>query len=330
MKRLVLIALRHLGPVALAATTLLFGPPSAHAGSCVRLDTTRDSLAAEEQKAAAFLFEEALRREGRTVDTSNCTEEWILSHVRLGNSITVVVSSPQGRRSDRVSGVEEFPAQYSQSIRALLTQQDPRNEMASVVDRTNVTSAQVDVKRVESDSIFFVRLGYGAVSGPDNGGGPLLGFGWRKELNRIALDFAFANMLVLSNQRDDSFGGGPFSGGPLTLVALGVNYHFRPLANGTPYAGLGLSFTRWGGSDDGKGLDVRLSLGYEMFRASNLRLFVQADGILATYEVTRTDWTDWIDWTDFSRNIRTSTFRPAAIAISVGIGWSGGQDDDDD
>jgi len=326
MKHLAPIALRQWGPVALAAAALLFGPPSAHAGSCVRLDTTLDMLAPEEQKAAAFLFEEALGREGRTVDPRNCTEEWVLSHVRLGHSITVVVSSPQGRRSDRVSGVEEFPAQYSQSIRALLTRQDPRNEVAGVVDRTNVTTAQVDLKRVQSDSVFFVRLGYGAASGPGNGGGPLLGFGWRKELNRIALDFAFANMLVLSNGQEHGFGSGPFNDGPFTVLALGVNYHFRPLANGTPYAGLGLGFTRWG-SEGGKGLDVRLSLGYEMFRASNLRLFVQADGILPTYEVTRTDWANW---SDPSRNPATSTFRPAMLAVSLGIGWSGGPDDDHD
>ena len=50
-----------------------------------------------------------------------------------------------------------------------------------------------------------------------------------------------------------------------------------------------------GGSEEGKGLDVRLSLGYEMSRASNLRLFVQADGILPTYKVTRIEWTDWRD-----------------------------------
>jgi len=131
MKHLTRIGLPQWGQVALAAA-LLFGSPSAHAGSCVRLDATRDTLAPEEQRAAALLFEEALTREGRTVDTSHCTEEWVLSHVRLGSSITVVVSSPQGRRSDRVSGVEEFPAQYSQSIRALLTRQDPRNEVAGV------------------------------------------------------------------------------------------------------------------------------------------------------------------------------------------------------
>lgn len=327
MKHLDPTVLHRWAPVALVAA-LLFASPSVHAGSCVRLDSTRDTLTGEEQKAATLLFEEALTREGQTVDPTHCTEEWVLSHVRLGDSITVIVSSPHGRRSDRVRGVEEFPAQYSQSIRALLRRQDPSNELAGPIDRTNVTSAQVDVKRIGSDSVFFVRLGYGVTSGEGNGGGPLLGFGWRKELNRIALDFTFGNVLVLSDDRNDRYSDGPFGDGSVTLVALGVNYHFRPLASGTPYVGGGLGFTRWQ-SDRGKGLDVRLALGYEMLRASNLRLFVQADGILPTYEVTRTDWSDW-SWNAPPSSTATSTFRPATMALSLGIGWGGGRDDEDD
>jgi hypothetical protein len=328
VKKLALVAPRQWSAVALAAIALLVGSSSVRAGSCVRLDTTRDTLNPDEQKAAALLFEEALRKEGRAVDSSNCAEEWVLSHVRLGNSITVVVASPHGRRSDRVSGIEEFPAQYSQSIRALLTQRDPRNEVAGVVDRTNVTSAQAEVKRVQSESIFFVRLGYGLASGRGNGGGPVLGLGWRKELNRVALDVAFANMLILSKERGDDvdYDYDPLNGGPFTPVALGVNYHFRPLSNSTPYVGLGLGYTVWGGIDDadGRGLDVRLALGYEMFRSSTVRLFVQADGVLATYEVTRRIWAP------DGRTSPEQRFRPAAFTVSLGIGFGGGQDDDDD
>ncbi|HLA78341.1 MAG TPA: hypothetical protein VJU18_12235 [Vicinamibacteria bacterium] len=327
--KITLRARREWAQVALVVAVLASASaPSARAGSCVRLDAARDTLAPEEQKAATLLFEEALTREGRTLDRVGCDEEWVLSHVRLGDSITVVVASPRGRRSDRVRSVEEFPAQYSQSIRALLTGRDPANELAGVVDRANVTSAQVDVKRVSSDSVFFVRLGYGVTSGPGDGGGPLLGFGWRKELNRVALDVAFADLRVLS-EPDGSYSSGPFDGGSFTLVALGVNYNFRPLANSTPYAGVGLGYTRWQ-SGQGKGLDVRLCLGYEMLRASNLRLFIQADGIIPTYDVTRTEWTDWRGWDPGAPGPKTSTFRPATVAISLGIGWSGGRDDDDD
>ncbi len=314
----------------LVAALLLSVSPSAQAGSCVRLDAARDTLTPEEQKAATLLFEEALTKEGRRVDAASCSEEWVLSHVRLGDSITVVVASPHGRRSDRVNGVEDFLAQYSQSIRALVTRRDPSDELAGPVDRANVTSTQVEVKRVASDSLFFVRLGYGTASGTGGGGGPLVGFGWRKELNRIALDFAFANMLVLTDYQDGSYSGDLFdTNGPFTPVALGVNYHFRPLASGTPYVGAGLGYTRWR-LDDGRGLDLRLSAGYEMLRASNLRLFVQADGIVPTYDVTRTEWSEWRAGDPSTHSPRTTTFRPVTVALSMGIGWGGGRDRDDD
>ncbi len=323
MKKLALAAPRPWSAIALAAIALSFAAPSARAGSCVRIDTARDTLNPEEQKAAALLFEAALAGEGRALDSVTCSEEWVLSHVRLGNSITVVVASPHGRRSDHVSAIEELPAQYSQSIRALLTRRNPNNELAGVVDRTNVTSAQVELKRVHSESIFFVRLGYGYASGPGNGGGPVLGLGWRKELNRVALDLTLVNLLVPSSGNgyaSDELGGGTF-----TPVTLGVNYYFRPLSNGTPYAGLGVGLTVWAAdTDDGKGLDVRLSLGYELFRASTVRLFVQADGILATYEVTRRPWEP------AGRTSPEERFRPATLAVSLGIGFGGGRHGDDD
>ncbi len=326
MRKLYWVAPRTWAGVALSAIALLAATPSAHAASCVRIDATLDMLSVQEQKAALLVFEEALRKEGRVVEPAGCTEEWVVSHALLGDSLVVVVAGPHGRRSDRVAGLEELPAQYSQSVRALLTGRDPRNEMAGVVDRTNVTSAQVGAKRVHSDSIFFVRLGYAYASGPGNGGGPSLGLGWRKELNRIALDVTFANVLILSNRDDeDTDSSDPLDGGSFTPVALGVNYYFNPLSSGTPYAGLGVGFTVWNpDSEESKGLDLRLSLGYEMFRASTVRLFLQADAILATYEVTRRTWGPDGRVTVGDRH------RPATVAVSLGIGFGGGSDDDDD
>lgn len=323
MRKLGSVATQAGAVAAFMALALLAGAPSARAASCVRIDPTLDMLSAQEQKAALLLFEEALRNEGRTVDPGGCSEEWVVSHARLGNSLIVVVASPLGRRSDRAKGLEELPALYSQSVRALLRSSDPQNELAGVVDRTNVTSAQADFKRVHSESVFFVRLGYAYAWGPDQGG-PSLGLGWRKELNRVALDISFANLLILGNGDDDSYSYEPLNGGAFTPVALGVNYHFRPLANGTPYAGLGLGFTVWDpDEEESKGLDLRLCLGYEMFRASTLRLFVQADAILPTYEVTRRSWA--VDGgTD-----RVDSFRPMTFSVSLGIGFGGGPDDDD-
>lgn len=62
----------------------------------------------------------------------------------------------------------------------LLTRQDPRADLAGVVDRSNVAAAQVDLKRVGSDSIFFVRLGCQAAPRPPLSGclRRPRGFGW--------------------------------------------------------------------------------------------------------------------------------------------------------
>jgi hypothetical protein len=308
----------------LSAIALLTGAASARAASCVRIDAARDTLSQEEQKAALLLFEAALSAEGQSVDPGSCDDEWVLSHVRLGSSITIAVASPRGRRSDHVTRIEDLGAQYSQTIRALLTGGDPRDELTGVVDRTNVTSAQAELQRVPSENLFFVRIGYGYASGPGNGGGPCLGLGWRREINRVALDLSFANLLVLSSRNDDNdYSPDPLNGGPFTPVALGVNYHFRPLSSGTPYVGVGLAFTVWNpGSEDGKGLDVRASLGYEMFRASTLRLFVQADGTVSTYDVTRRSW-------DATGRLRSDErFRPVTFTLSLGVGFGGRPDRD--
>ena len=324
MRKLGSVATHAWAVVALSTMALLAGTPSARAASCARIDTAIDMLSEQEQKAALLLFEEALRNQGRVLDPAGCAEEWVVSHVRLGDSLVVVVASPHGRRSDRVAGLEELPAQYSQSVRALLTGRDPRDETAGVVDRTNVTSALVEARRVPSESTFFVRLGYGYASGPGNGGGPSVGLGWRREINRVALDVAFANILVLSNETDDAYSSDPLNGGAFTPVALGVNYHFRPLANSTPYAGLGLGFTVWDPDGDAtKGLDVRLNLGYEMFRASTLRLFVQADAILPTYQVTRSTVSS--DW----QKHPTDRFWPGTVTVSLGVGFGGRHDEDE-
>jgi hypothetical protein len=319
MSQLEAVARRTRVVVAASAIALLTGAASAHAASCVRVDAARDTLSPEEQKAALLLFEAALGAEGQVVDPGTCSDEWVLSHVRLGSSITVAVASPRGRRSDRVSSVEELGAQYSQTIRALLSGGDPRDELTGVVDRTNVTSAERDLRRVPSENLFLVRIGYGYAAGPGNGGGPSLGLGWRRELNRVALEVSFANALVLAHHTD-GYSSDPLNGGPFTPVAVGVSYHFQPLANGTPYAGVGAGYTIWGiDPNNDMGLDVRLSLGYEALRASTLRLFVQADVALPTYRVARKSW-DPEGWTNGERSW------PASVSLSLGIGFGGRPD----
>src|SRR5688572_10510664 len=94
----------------LALGTVLAGigtSAAAWANTCVTVDEQRDGLAAEERQAAQTLFEEALAEEKVVVAREGCTETWSIYHVRLGNSVTVVVQSPRGARRERVRKLED-------------------------------------------------------------------------------------------------------------------------------------------------------------------------------------------------------------------------------
>ena len=176
-------------------------------------------------------------------------------------------------------------------------------------------SEELASRRVPSKNLFFVRIGYGYATGPSEGGGALLGLGWRRELNRVALDVSFANVLLLSKGNDNAYSSEPINHGSFTPVAVGVNYHFRPLASGTPYAGLGFGIRIFHPEfEPANSFDVRLNCGYEMLRASTVRLFVQADAILPTYKLRR------------KTEGRTSDAErswPGTFTLSLGVGFGG-------
>src|SRR5437667_9101822 len=94
----------------------------------------------------------------------------------------------------------------------------PMNTANSTVDRTNVTAAQQAPNRVEADSLWYARLGYGTIAGPHTSGGPSFGFGYRYELDSIGIDFSFLNFTV--PQTDTSDSSSNFSGSLLRLQAL--------------------------------------------------------------------------------------------------------------
>ena len=64
----------------------------------------------------------------------------------------------------------------------------------NVVDRTNVTAAQSSAERIHGDSLWYARLGYGAVFGDRAYGGPAVGFGYRYELDSFGVDVSFFNI----------------------------------------------------------------------------------------------------------------------------------------
>jgi hypothetical protein len=152
------------------------------------------------------------------------------------------------------------------------------------------------------------------------------GFGYRVELDSIGLDVSFLNW----QGRTGTYGSAS-SAMTSALLKLQALRFLRPTANASPYFGGGVS---WGISDfgggsvdyrspayrtswHGRGLQGELTFGYELPRASTLRVFVEVNGVLPFYKVASTSY-------PYPRTGGTTTidrrYAPTVIA-SVGVGW---------
>lgn len=311
----------------IGALTIALFSRGASAAVCAQVDASRDTLSDSDRNATRIFLTQSLRREGLQVVESGCTDTYIVYHVKLGNSVTVFMQGPQGYRETTAHSVEEIPAAYSQMIRSLLTGQ-PMNGANDTVDRTNVTSNQQMPNRVEADSLWYARLGYGGVKGPSFGHGPGIGFGYRYELDELGIDLSFLNLMFADNSNNNgSSGSVGVTGTWIRLMAL---YFLNPSANRSSYVGAGLG---WGATAvasatdvnntsgsvsaySGSGLQAELSLGYELLRASTIRIFVQGDVSLPFYKIH----SDILTPTGTGSATSGSSYAPSFV-VSLGIGW---------
>jgi len=311
----------QLGAAAVAGLSCLVWPLAARAAICVVVDEQRDTLTEAQRTSVRTLFEDALTEEHQEVAREGCTETWTIYHVVLGRSVTVTVQAPRGTRKERLNKVEDLPASYSQMARSLLTGAAATND-SSAVDRKNVTSNQEEQRRVNADAIWYAKLGYGATSADGFHSGPHVGFGRRWELDRFGIDLGFLNLLMYQNSSE-------FEGLSAGWVEIGFDYFFAPSANHTLYVGAGLSLgshtipAETGGDFTGGGLQGKATLGYELFRASTIRMLIQLESTLPMFQLSRT----YFDETT-GANIKDHTYAPNLL-LSLGLGWGRSNDDDD-
>jgi hypothetical protein len=207
-------------------------------------------------------------------------------------------------------------------VRSLISGR-PMNTSNGTVDRSNVTSAQQAPNRVEADSLWYLRIGYGLALGPTTGHGVAFGFGYRYELDELGIELSFLNLMIGNN--NNSSGSATVTGDWAKIMGL---YFLSPTAGQSLYLGAGLS---WGmaaaagnatgtGSTSfqtytGSGLQGELSVGYEFLRASTIRMFLQADATLPFYTVHRNTYDSTLLAT-----VGGSSWVPS-LAFSFGIGW---------
>lgn len=293
-----------------------------HPRACLAIDEAGDTFSSQDRRAALIMVGRELGHAGRQVVTGECAERYVLSHVRLGNTIIVVLAGPTGQREGRASGMDDLPGLYNQIVRALLTGSSVG--AMNVVDRTNVTTPQAEPRRVGIDAFGYARLGYAAMLGTGGSGNPAIGFGYRAELDSWGLDVSFLNQQLPSS--NGAFGAS--SGMAGSLLKLQGLYFLNPRANASAYVGGGLSWGTTTGSSSsspngysswrGSGLQGELTAGYELPRASELRVFVQADATLPFYHTSGEAFT-------FSQGrssaVTTGRRYNPSVTVSVGLGW---------
>jgi hypothetical protein len=277
------------------------GPP----GICVVIDPSRDTLSEQERMAVHSLVLQAFEAEHLATNSAGtaCSETYAVSNVKLGNTINVMISGPRGTRTGRATTLDDLPNVYSQLVKSLVTGA-PVATGGGAVDRTNVTKEQTAPRRVAADSLKYLQLGYGAVTSARLAYGPAFGFGYRKELDRIAIDISMT--FLLANDTDVS------DGVTMSIPRLLFLWNQNPTADASEYYGLGVSYGFAAVKSDemiygGSGLEGHAVAGYEMFRSSTIRGFVQLDLTLPFYKSNGISDTD--------------TRWPVSAAITLGFGW---------
>lgn len=278
--------------------------PATTPGVCVTIDPNRDSLPEGERAAARLLMLQAFEAERLVTDVTgtSCSELYALSNIKLGNTINITISGPRGQRTGRATSLDELANVYSQMVKSLVLGV-PMETGGGAVDRTNVTKEQSAPRRVQADNLKYIQLGFGAITAAGSAAsGPAFGGGWRKELDRIALDIAITFL----------FDNTEFDGATIAIPKLMFLWNQNPTADATVYYGLGAAFGISGidagsSSYGGSGIQGQVAAGYTMFRSSTIRGFVQLDVTLPIYRSKESGGT-------------SSRWTPSGF-LSIGFGW---------
>jgi hypothetical protein len=302
-------------------TAFLFGTATvASADVCIAIDESRDLFPPRDREAAILLVTTQFEVEGERIVPKGCAKSFVLHHAQLGNLIVVMISGQGATWQATALTTDDLPAVYSQMVRSIVTGRPMAG--LNVVDRTNVAASQAMSRRVHTDSLWYGRLGYGGMFADRTHGTASLGFGYRAELDSFAIDLAFLNFQLDSPGSYSSSSASAFS----WLKLSGLRF-MDPQANRSAYFGGGLSYGhtnissgsysfapgQYRSSWRGSGLQGELTAGYELARATSLRVFVQADAVLPFYRVTS-------DTHSPNGLITTDSRYAPSLVLSVGVG----------
>jgi len=257
----------------LGMTALLWAAPVVAWASppCVEVDASRDTLGQVEARAAGILLEQVLIDLGRPV-AAPCVERWVVSHVQLGERVSVSVRGPGGEQRMEAAALEELPVVYERLVRAVASGED----VAKTAGRHTVIEDETSARqaRIHGDNLRYFALGGGA--GASGGGaytGFLLGAGWRHELDHFALDISSRVQIPGSGaiMREEV-------GSSFTIFRIAGLGYFDGESARSGYLGGGLGLGgAVGERGGGFGLQGDVVAGVAMMRHARTRLLLQLD-----------------------------------------------------
>jgi hypothetical protein len=217
----------------------------------------------------------------------------VLSHTKLGEEVTVRMSVGDEIRNLRARGIEDLPSAYDQMVASIKN----GTPLADNIGRQNVLNKQTDRNKQELESLLYLALG-GVFSELNEEAAPQFRFGYRFETDSAA--FGISGSLA---PFPTTGGGGAgfdfeglyfFDGQGASSIYVGSALGYQGYAYGEPAftdldSTVGNDDTMWSGA----GFAVRPMVGWEFFRATKGRLFVQAEANLPTYMMERGSEEKW-------------------------------------
>src|SRR5258705_11643311 len=82
---------------------------AAQTNVCLNIDEARDTLSPKDRAAAILPVTKQFELAGEPVAQGECSTRYTLSHVTLGNTITVTLSGPSISREGTALGLDDLP-----------------------------------------------------------------------------------------------------------------------------------------------------------------------------------------------------------------------------
>ena len=277
--------------LAVVATLALSAP--VHAGVCVTINVDRDTLSPEDQRAARITLENTLESHGIMPIGEPCDTTYVLSHTKLGEEVTIRMAVGDALRTLRARGIEDLPSAYDQMVASIKN----GTPLADNIGRRNVLNKQTNRNKQELESMLYLALG-GVFSELNEEAAPMLRFGYRFETDSGGFGI---------NGHLTPF---PTTGGGGTGVDFEGLYFLDGEAGSSLYLGGALGYQGYSYGDpvfdavdstvgengstwSGAGFAARPIIGWEFFRATAGRLFIQAEANLPMYQMERGGEEKW-------------------------------------